>query len=97
MPTKKEKQPDLFPQFRSRANEDLVSRKAKKMRLTNKDVGHGEERPMCANEVLCPDLKKLLSIAVIKKHECNWKYVWSFNLNIFSKEGEGTPIFPIRG
>lgn len=96
VPTRKGNKPNIIVQFRSREKRDLVLRKAKKMRLTNKDVGLDEDTPIYVNEHLCPALKKLLAMAVKKKHECHWKSVWSFKGKIFAKQAESTPIIPIR-
>lgn len=96
VPTKKENRTNIIVRFRSRVKRDQVLRKAKKMRLTNRDVGHDEETPIFVNEHLCPALKKLLAMAVKKKHECHWKSVWSFKGKIYAKKAEGTPIIPIK-
>lgn len=95
VPTRNADRSHIIVQFKSRTKRDTVLKKAKKTRLTNSDLGLENTTPVYVNEHLCPAQKKLLAMAVKKKHEHHWKSVWSFNGKIFAKEGDDSPIVSI--
>lgn len=91
VPSRDSGRSNIIVQFKSRAKRDSILRKAKRARLTNKDVGLTSENAIYVNEHLCPALKKLLALAVKKKYEYKWKSVWSFNGKIYAKQSDDTP------
>lgn len=64
------------------------------MKLKNTDVGLENSDPVYVNEHLCLAQKKLLAFAVKKKYEHQWKYVWSQNGKIFTKQSDGLAVVP---
>lgn len=96
VPTRNANKKNIIVQFKSRAKRDTVLKKAKKMRLKNNDIALDSAEPIYVNEHLCPALKKLLAMAIIKKREHNWKSAWSFKGKIFAKRTDDSPIVPIR-
>lgn len=95
VPTRNADRSHIIVQFKSRTKRDAVLKKAKKTRLTNNDLGLENTAPVYVNEHLCPALKKLLAMAVKRKHEYHWKSVWSHNGKIFSKQTDDSPIVSI--
>lgn len=88
VPTRKPDKTNIVVQFKSRAKRDIFLKKAKKHRLTNTDIGLGTQTPIYVNEHLCPALKKLLGMAVQRKREHDWKFVWCTNGKILAKQTE---------
>lgn len=95
VPTRDAGKSNIIVQFKSRAKRDSILKKAKRARLTNKDVGLTTGNAIYVNEHLCPALKKLLALAVKKKYEYKWKSVWSFNGKIYAKQADDTPAVHI--
>lgn len=89
VPTRLPGKPNLLIQFKSRAKRDAALYKAKKLRLTNKDAGIDNTDPIYVNEHLCPALKRLLGMATKRKHEYEWKSVWTNNGKIYAKQADG--------
>ncbi|KAH6943525.1 hypothetical protein HPB50_023163 [Hyalomma asiaticum] len=82
--------------FKSRTKRDAVLHKAKKARLSNKDIGSDNTQKIYVNEHLCPTLKRLLGIAIGRKRDNGWKSVWSYNGKIFARKSDETPIVRIE-
>lgn len=95
VPTRNPDRSHIIVQFKSRTKRDAVLKKAKRTRLTNNDLGLESMAPVFVNEHLCPAQKKLLAMAVKRKHEHHWKSVWSYIGKIFAKEADDSPIVPI--
>lgn len=89
VPTRRPGKTNIIVQFKSRAKRDTALHKAKKVRLPNKDVGIDNTGPIYVNEHLCPALKRLLGMAIKRKHEYKWKSVWSCNGKIFERQADG--------
>ncbi|KAL1419652.1 hypothetical protein MTO96_005066 [Rhipicephalus appendiculatus] len=68
VPSRDNGKSNIIVQFKSRAKRDSILKKAKRARLTNKDVGLTNGNAIYVNEHLCPALKKLLAFAVKKKY-----------------------------
>lgn len=90
VPTRDPLKSNILVQFTSRTKRDAVLKKAKKTRINHKDIGLDTAAPVYVNEHLCPALKRLLGMAVKRKHECSWKSVWSYNGKIFAKETDSS-------
>lgn len=96
VPTRNSDETNIVVQFKSRSKRDTALRKARKMRLTNKDVGLEDTAPIYINEHLCPALKKLLGMAVKRKHEYKWKSVWTSNGKICARQSDNSEVVLIR-
>lgn len=90
VPTRNPEKSSIVVQFKSRMKRDSALKKARKLRLTNKDIGIDNPSPVYVNEHLCPAQKKLLGMAVKRKYECNWKSVWTFNGKIFARKNDSS-------
>lgn len=88
VPTRRPGKTNIIVQFKSRAKRDAALQKAKKARFTNKDVGIDNTNPIYVNEHLCPALKRLLGMAIKRKHDNQWKSVWSINGKIFARQAD---------
>lgn len=95
VPTRDTTKSNMIVQFQRRQKRDSVLDKAKKKRITCQDFGLPETSPVYVNEHLCPALKKLLGMAVSKKREHQWRYVWVRNSKIFARKADGTPVITI--
>lgn len=89
VPARRPGKTNIIVQFKSRAKRDAALYKAKKLRLTNKDTGIDNTDPVEVNEHLCPALRQLFGMAIKRKHEYEWKSVWSNNGKIYAKQAEG--------
>lgn len=95
VPTRNSDKSNILVQFKSRDKRESALKKAKKMRLTNEDLGFQSTLPIYVNEHLCPTLKRLLGMAIKKKHEHQWKSVWSFKGKIYAKQTENSQMIHI--
>lgn len=95
VPTRNSDKSNILVQFKSRDKRESALKKAKKMRLTNEDLGFESTLPIYVNEHLCPTLKRLLGMAIKKKHEHQWKSVWSFKGKIYAKQTENSQMIQI--
>lgn len=95
VPTRDAEKTNIIVQFMNRKKRDAVLGKAKKKRLINSDLGIPSQAPIFVNEHLCATLKRILGMAVTKKRECNWKFVWVQNGKIFARKAEHAPVIPI--
>lgn len=96
VPTRDPEKSNIIVQFKSRTKRDAVLHKAKKARLSNKDIGSDNTQKIYVNEHLCPTLKRLLGIAIGRKRDNGWKSVWSYNGKIFARKSDETPIVRIE-
>ncbi|KAM7290537.1 uncharacterized protein ISCGN_027158 [Ixodes scapularis] len=95
VPTRDPTKSNVIVQFQRRQKRDSVLEKAKKKRITCQDFGLPETSSIYVNEHLCPALKKLLGMAVSKKREHQWRYVWVRDSKIFARKADGTPVITI--
>lgn len=93
--TRNPEKTNIIVQFKSRAKRDAALKKAKKTRITNRDLGLESTCPVYVNEHLCPSLKRLLGMAVKRKYEHKWKSVWSSNGKIYARENDGGDVVQI--
>lgn len=96
VPTRDPEKSNIIVQFKSRTKRDAVLNKAKKARLSNKDIGNDNTHKIYVNEHLCPTLKQLLGTAIGRKRDHGWKSVWSYNGTIFAKQSDDAPIVRIQ-
>lgn len=88
--------PNIVIQFKNRSKRDTVLDKARKARISARDLGHTSNMPIYINEHLCPVLKQLLGMAIAKKKAVNWKFVWTKSGKILARKDESAPIVHIR-
>ncbi|KAH6919672.1 hypothetical protein HPB50_029344 [Hyalomma asiaticum] len=87
---------NVVVQFKTRQKRDSVLEKARKKRIRNREVGVADESPIFVNEHLCPALKRLLSLAINKKRERHWRFVWTRNGKIFARRSETSDAIRIE-
>ncbi|CAN7938936.1 unnamed protein product [Ixodes hexagonus] len=92
VPTRQAGKSNVVVQFKSRQKRDTVLEKARKSRIRNHHVGISDEAQVYLNEHLCPTLKRLLSLAIAKKRECQWRFVWTRNGKIFARKTEQSAV-----
>lgn len=90
VPTRHPDKSNIVVQFRSSAKRDVALQKAKKMRLTNEDLGLDDSTVIYVNEHLTPQNKRLLGAAVAGKKEVAWKFVWTKNGAILARRNENS-------
>ncbi|KAH6946776.1 hypothetical protein HPB50_015251 [Hyalomma asiaticum] len=74
--------------FNQRAKREKVLEKARKARINSNDLGFDKSQAIYINEHLCPQLKRLLGLAIVKKKELNWRFVWVKGGKIFARKTE---------
>ncbi|KAH9371933.1 hypothetical protein HPB48_021293 [Haemaphysalis longicornis] len=60
------------------------------------DLGFSAKTAVFVNEHLCPALKKLLGMAIAKKRECQWQFVWTKEGRILAKRDEQSNVIYIQ-
>lgn len=88
VPTRNPDKTNIIVQFKSRSKRDRTLRKARKARLTNNSLGLNHSSAIYINEHLCPTLKRLLSMAIRRKKDCQWRSVWTHNGKIFARQSD---------
>lgn len=102
--TKDKNKRNIVVQFVRRDKRDKVLEKARKKRLTNEKLGlptesssgSSTDQPIYINEHLCQYMKRLLGMAVTRKREVGWKFVWVKNGNIFARRDEKSQVATIK-
>lgn len=87
---------NIIVQFRRRAKRDAVLQKARRARLSTRDLGHPFTTAVFINEHLCPPMKQLLGMAIAQKKAKNWRFVWTNGGKIMARKDESAPILHIR-
>lgn len=95
VPTKEMSKTNVIVQFQRRQKRDSVLNKAKQKRIICQDLGLTEESPVYVNEHLCPSMKRLLGMAVSRKRQFQWRYVWVRNCKILARKADGAPVVQI--
>ncbi|KAH6946556.1 hypothetical protein HPB50_013971 [Hyalomma asiaticum] len=93
--TKQAGQTNIIVQFQRRDKRDQLLQKSRKKRLTNPSLGLPTESPVFVNEHLCPEVKKMLGMAIARKREHSWKFVWTKNGTIHARRTETSPVVRI--
>lgn len=96
VPTRDHGKSNVVVQFKTRQKRDSVLEKARKKRIRNREEGVADESPIFVNEHLCPALKRLLSLAINKKRERHWRFVWTRNGKIFARRSETSDAIRIE-
>lgn len=87
---------NIVVQFKSRSKRDAFLLKARKTRLSTSDIGRSTDKPVFVNEHLCPNLKRLLGMAISKKKACEWKFVWTRDGKIFARKDEQSKVVRVH-
>lgn len=95
VPTRNPDKTNIIVQFKSRSKRDMTLKKARKAWLTNNSLGLGSSSPIYVNEHLCPTLKRLLSMAIRRKKDCQWRSVWTHNGRIFARQSDTSSAISI--
>lgn len=95
VPTREAGKSNVVVQFRSRQKRDSVLEKARKARVRNNQVGIPDDARVFVNEHLCPTLKRLLSLALARKRECQWRFVWTRNGKVLARKTEASGVIHI--
>lgn len=95
MPTRNPDKTNIIVQFKTRAKRDITLRKAKRTKLTNLQIGLNSSNSVFVNEHLCSTLKRLLGMAIRRKHEHKWKSVWTFGGRIFARQFDDSVMIQI--
>ncbi|KAM7281222.1 uncharacterized protein ISCGN_006116 [Ixodes scapularis] len=95
VPTREVTKSNVIVQFQRRQKRDAVLDKAKKRKITCRDLGLPDATPVYVNEHLCPTLKRLLGMATSRKREMQWRYVWVRNAKILARKADNAPIVTI--
>lgn len=87
VPTFKPNEKNIIVRFVRRAQRNKILEKAKKQRLTTRDLDYGGlVCPVYVNEHLISQNKKLLGAAIAQKKKVGWKFVWSSNGKVFARK-----------
>lgn len=95
VPTKNKESSNIIVRFVSRGARDKVLQEAKKQRLAANDIGFSGTHPVFINEHLCPEYKLLLGMAIAKKKEKNWRFVWVSQSKILARRTENSKAIHI--
>lgn len=95
VPCKDTSQSNIIVQFRSRTKRNQVLEKARKKRLSTADLGFSQQAPIFLNDHLCPALKRLLGVAIARKKDSGWRFVWTRDGKIFGRKTESSRILRI--
>lgn len=95
VPTKVENKTNIIVQFQRREKRDKVLEMSRKKRLTNAMLGLPTGSPVYVNEHLCPEMKRILGMAIARKREHNWKFVWTKNGIVLARRLETSPTVQI--
>lgn len=95
VPTRNKESSNIIVRFVSRGARDRVLQGAKKHRLAANDIGFSSTHPVFINEHLCPEYKALLGMAIAKKKEKNWRFVWVSQSKILARRTENSKTIHI--
>lgn len=95
VPTKERGSTNVIVRFVSRTARDNLMQAARKKRLTTRQIGFADEAPVYVNDHLCPEYKALLGMAIAKKKEKNWKFVWVAQSKILARKAENASVVHI--
>lgn len=95
VPTKDRTKTNIIVRFSSRAVRDKVLQAAKKKRLSASDIGFSDTNAVYINEHLCPEYKALLGMAIARKKEKNWRFVWVSQSKILARKAENSNVIHI--
>lgn len=98
VPTFRPLEKNLVVRFVQRSKRDKLLAKARKNKITTKDLDYGgSTAPVFINEHLTNSNKKLMGAAVAKKKQEGWKFVWTAGGKIYARQNEDTDAIRITG
>ncbi|KAL1418336.1 hypothetical protein MTO96_025982 [Rhipicephalus appendiculatus] len=89
-------QRNVVVQFEQRQSRDNFLMKARAASLKCSDLGIDSRSAVFVNEHVCPELKRLLGQATVRKRETGWKYVWVCDGKIFARQTDNAPKIKIE-
>lgn len=95
VPTREAGKSNIIVQFKSVQKRDTVLEKVRKARVRNNQVGIPDDARVFVNEHLCPALKRLLSLALARRREYQWHFVWTRNGKVLVRETEASSAIHI--
>lgn len=89
---------NVIARFCSRDKKAEFVGKARKARLQTKDIGfHAQESsPVYVNEHLTAANKKLFAMALNRKKEMKWKYLWTYDCRIKARRTDDSWVYVIQ-
>lgn len=93
--TKNSSCPHVIVQFRSRAKRDAVLQKARKTKMTARNLGYNQNNAICVNENWCPYLKRLMGKTIAQKRDKAWRFFWTKDGQILARKDENTQVVRI--
>lgn len=91
----KKDQSNIIIKLKNTSIKNLIIKEAKKKNLTTKNLGFQCNSRIFINEELTAFRKELFYLALQKKKELNWKFIWSTNGQILMRKSENSKIIPI--
>lgn len=88
VPTAKQGERNIIVRFVRRSKRNAVLAKSRKKKVNSTDLGFQPGKPVFVNEHLTQQNKRLLGLAVQKKKEAQWKFVWTADCKIFARQQE---------
>lgn len=95
VPTREAGKSNIIVQFKSVQKRDTVLEKVRKARVRNNQVEIPDDARVFVNEHLCPALKRLLSLALARRREYQWHFVWTRNGKVLVRKTEASSAIHI--
>jgi len=92
--TKSEKS-NIIVRLKNTKTKDSILKESKKQKLSIKSLGFQNDSPIFINEELTARRKELFYLALQKKRELKWKFLWSANGRILMRKTDSSKINPI--
>lgn len=88
IPTRKPGETNIVVRFVRRDKRHALLAKARKQKLTTKQLGLSQANAVYVNEHLTQANKQLLGAAIARKKEVAWKFVWTSGGKVFARKDE---------
>ncbi|KAH9368498.1 hypothetical protein HPB48_020787 [Haemaphysalis longicornis] len=88
IPTRKPGETNIVVRFVRRDKRHALLAKARKQKLTTKQLGLSQANAVYVNEHLTQANKQLLGAAIARKKEVAWKFVWTSAGKVFARKDE---------
>ncbi|KAH9372317.1 hypothetical protein HPB48_000164 [Haemaphysalis longicornis] len=88
IPTRKPGETNIVVRFVRRDKRHALLAKARKQKLTTKQLGLSQANAVYVNEHLTQTNKRLLGAAIARKMEVAWRFVWTSGGKVFARKDE---------
>ncbi|KAH9379067.1 hypothetical protein HPB48_016492 [Haemaphysalis longicornis] len=88
IPTRKPGETNIVVRFVRRDKRHALLAKARKQKLTTKQLGLSQANAVYVNEHLTQANKQLLGAVIARKKEVAWKFVWTSGGKVFARKDE---------